>query len=282
MGIAPKELVAAIPASCSQVVDLVVTFLFLLPEGEVLLEELNDALGIAEVILLQLIDLVEGGLESSVGELAGLRVVLKHLVVEDAEVEGEAELDGVACGKIDAVGLLVGGLGLGLDRLELVVFGVLGDVAVVVTDHLHKEGLGLVRASLSEHFRVDHVNDFLAVSGELALNAALVLQKCAIELGVFRVSLDSRDGAAGSSLGGDKVLESDGKEVTLVGVDFASLLDEDSLKEIDHVVKALGLLSDTGEENLLFNLGHLLCFAGSKTLVFKFTNLSHLTPTLSI
>ena len=73
-------------ATSSKVVDLVVTLLFLLPEGEVLLEKLDDALGVTEVILLELIDLVQSGLQGGVCELTGLGVVLQHLVVEDAEV----------------------------------------------------------------------------------------------------------------------------------------------------------------------------------------------------
>ena len=55
---------------------MVVTLLFLLPEGEVLLEELDDALGVTEVILLELIDLVKSLLERVVGELASLGVIL--------------------------------------------------------------------------------------------------------------------------------------------------------------------------------------------------------------
>ena len=62
---------------------MVVTFLFLLPKGEVLLEEFDDALGVTEVVFLELIDLVECLLESVVGEFAGLGVILEHFIVED-------------------------------------------------------------------------------------------------------------------------------------------------------------------------------------------------------
>ena len=91
-------------AHSSEVVDLVGVLGLLLPEGEVLLEELDDALGVTEVVLLELVDLVERVLEGGVGELAGDLVVLHDLVVEDGEVEGKAELDGVAGRQGDSVG----------------------------------------------------------------------------------------------------------------------------------------------------------------------------------
>jgi hypothetical protein len=91
----------------SEVIDLVVTFFLFFPEGEVLLEEFNDALGVTEVVLLEFIDLVESILESLVSELAGSLVVLHDLVVEHGEVEGKAELDGVAWWEGDLVGLVV-------------------------------------------------------------------------------------------------------------------------------------------------------------------------------
>ena len=49
----------------SEVVDtLLVVLFFLFPEGEVLLEEFDDALGVTEIILLKLINLLESILES--------------------------------------------------------------------------------------------------------------------------------------------------------------------------------------------------------------------------
>ena len=232
---------------------VVVVLFFILPEGEILLEQLNDALSVAEVILLKLIDLIEGLLESGVSELTCASVVLENLVVEDGVVEGESELDGVAGGKIDGVSLLVGLLSLLLDILELSLLGVLGDVTIVVTYHLDEEGLGLVGAFGAEHAVVDHVDDLLAVSGELGLNLALVGEKCRVEFGVLGVLLDGGDGAACGAFAADQVLEGNGKEVALVGVDGASLDNEDFLKEIYHVFEAFGLLSDSSKENLFFD-----------------------------
>jgi len=236
---------------------LVVTFLFLLPEGEVLLEEFDDALGVTEVVFLELIDLIECLLESVVGEFAGLGVILEDFIVEDREVESESELDGVASGKIDAVGLFVGFLGLSLDFFKLVGLGILGDVAVVVTNHLDEEGLGLIGAVGVEDAAVDHIDDLLAVTHKLILDLLLVGKKGGVELRVLGVLLDGGNSAASSSLSGDEVLESDGQKVSLIGVNGATLDNEDLLEEVNHVFETLGLLGDTGEEYLLFNVGHL-------------------------
>ena len=180
-------------------------------------------------------------------------MVLEHLVVENGVVEGEAELDGVASGKIDGVSLLVCLLSLLLDFLKLILFSVLGDVTIIVTYHLHEEGLGLVGAFSAEHTVVDHINNLLAVSGELGFDLALVSEKCRVELGVLRVLLDGGDGAACGAFAADQVLEGNGEQVALVGVHRASLDNEDFLKEIHHVFEAFSLLSDSGKENLLFD-----------------------------
>ena len=241
----------------SQVVDLVIALLFLFPEGEVLLEELNDALGIAEVVLLELVDLVESLLESVISELASLGVILQDFVVEDGEVQGEAELDWVAWGKIDSVSLLVGYLGGLLDLLKLGVLGVLSDVTIVVTDHLDEESLGLIAALSVEDAVVDQVDDLLAVRLELFFDAGLVCEKGSVELAVLGVLLNGRDGAASGALAADEVLEGNGKEVALVGVDGAALGLEDLVEEVDHVFEALSLLGNSCEENVFFNLRHL-------------------------
>ena len=118
---------------------MVVTLLFLLPEGQVLLEELDDALGVTEVVFLELVDLVESFLEGVVSELAGNLVVLHHLVMEHGEVEGQAELDRVAWGQCNLVSFVICLESFLLNLLEQVSLCVFSDVAVVVTNHLDKE-----------------------------------------------------------------------------------------------------------------------------------------------
>jgi len=104
-------------------------------------------------------------------------VVLHDLVVEDGEVEGEAELDGVAGRQGDLVGCVVGLEGVRFGGFEVGTLGVLGNVTIVVADHLDEEGLGLTVAGFLEDVVGDHVDDALAVVAELLLDAGLVLGK---------------------------------------------------------------------------------------------------------
>ena len=90
----------------SEVIDSVVVVLLFLPESKVFLEKLDDALGVTEVILLELVDLVEGILEGLVGKCDGFLGVLLGLVVEHREVEGEAEMMGSQGGRLMSMACL--------------------------------------------------------------------------------------------------------------------------------------------------------------------------------
>ena len=191
----------------SQVVDLVVTILFLLPEGQVLLEEFDDALCVTEIVFLELVDLVKSFLEGVVSELAGNLVVLHHLVMENGEVEGQAELDGVAWGQYNLVSLVVRLKSFLLNLLKQVGFCIFSDVAVVVSDHLDKECLGFTLAGFLKNLGGDHVDDTLAIGNELGLNALLVVGEGVSIFGVFRILLNCGNRAAGGTFGADEVLE---------------------------------------------------------------------------
>ena len=260
----------------SKVVDLVGILLLLSPESQILLEEFNDGLGIAEVALLELVNLVEGVLEGLVGKVAGSLVVLHDLVVEDGEVEGEAELDGVAGGKGDLVGGVVGLEGVGFGGIEVGTLGVLGNVTIVVADHLDEEGLWLTVAGSLEYVGVDHVHDALAVVAELSFDAGLVLGKGIGEFGVLGVLLNCGNGAAGGALGADEVLEGNGEEVALVGGDIGTLLLHDLLELVNHILKALSLFGHTGKENVFFYVRHpifkiITITVNTLLTLFKFT-----------
>ena len=212
----------------SEVLDLVATvLLFLFPEGQVLLEELDDALGVTEIVFLEFVNLVQSVLESAISELAGGRVVLHDFVVEDREVKSKSKLDGVAGWEGNLVSFFISLECILLNLLELGTLSVFGDVAVVVTDHLHEEGLRLTIAGLSKDLVVNHVHNLLAIVGQLLLNFSLVAGKCFRELGVLGILLNCSNSAASSALGADEVLEGHRKEVALVGGDVSTLFLED-------------------------------------------------------
>jgi len=229
----------------SKVVNVVLLLFF--PESEVLLEEFDDALGIAELVLLELVNLVEGVLEGLVGQCDGRLGVLHGLVVEHGEVKGEAELDGAAGGQGDVHGILVGLQGLVLDLLKFISLGGLSHVAVVISDHLNKEAFGLtIGGSLSQDVVLDEVDNFLAVLLKFLFNSSLVDLECFVEFCVLGVLLDGLDRAAGSTLGADQIFKGHREEVTLVSADVGTLFHKDSLKELNHVVETLCLFGNTG------------------------------------
>ena len=80
---------------CSQILDSILLLLFL-PERKILLEKLDDGLGISEGLLINIIDLFERVREGSLSKLAGLLVVVHNLVVEDGEVKSKSKSNWVA------------------------------------------------------------------------------------------------------------------------------------------------------------------------------------------
>ena len=76
------------PIVCSEVLDGVL-LLFFLPEGEVLLEEFNDRLGVSESLLINVIDFLKSIRQGLLTKLTGLLVVVHHFVMEHGEVESQ-------------------------------------------------------------------------------------------------------------------------------------------------------------------------------------------------
>ena len=228
--------------------------LLFFPEGEVLLEEFDDGFGISEGLLIDVINLFEGIGESGFTELTGLLVVVHNLVVEDGEVKSKSKSDWVA--GVQGLGAGLGKLivleGSVLDGVELITFGALSNVSVVVTDHLVEESFGLI-GSGNTHARVlDDINDRDALVVKLLLDLLFVGTESIIEFGVFWVLFDGGDGSNGGSLGSDLVLESNGEEVSLFSGEILDLGFDNSLEVFDHIVKSLGLLGNSGHENVLF------------------------------
>ena len=181
-------------------------------------------------------------------------MVVHHLVVEHGEVQSETQSNWVAC-----VQTLGGGLGklivlegAILDGIELVLQGALGDVPVVVTDHLVEEGLGLIGGGDLHALVLDDVDDGDALIIELFLDLLLVGGEAVVELLVFWVLLDGADSPDGRSLRSNLVLESNGKEVSLLGGEVLVLVLDNLLKVEDHIVESFSLLGDSGHENIFF------------------------------
>jgi hypothetical protein len=143
-------------------------------------------------------------------------VVLHDFVVEDGEIQSETELDGIAWRESNLVSLVVGFESVLFNLLKKAILGVLGDVTVVVTNHLYEESFGLTIAALGKNFGVDHVDDALAVTSEFAFDGLLVGSESVGVLAVLGVLLDGGNCAASSAFGADEVLEGNREEIALV------------------------------------------------------------------
>ena len=87
---------------------------------------------------------------------------------------------------------------------------------------------------------------------EFLLNLFLVSTKAIVEFRVFWVLLNSTDGSNSGSLGANLVLETNREEVSLFGGEVLVLRFDNGLEVFDHIVKSLGLLGNSGHENILF------------------------------
>ena len=228
--------------------------LLFLPERKVLLEELDDGFGVSEGFFVDIIDLLKSIRQSLLSKFAGLLVVVHNFVVENGEVKGQSESDWVA--RVKGLRRLVGKLvvleGTVLDGIELITGGALSNISVIITDHLVEEGFGLVSGSLGHARVLDNFDDLDALIVEFLLDLLLVLSESFVELLVLWVLLDGTDSSNGGSLGADLVLETDGKQVSLLSGEILGFILNNSVKVEDHIVESFGLFSDSSHENVFF------------------------------
>ena len=191
---------------------------FFLPEGKVFFKKFNDRFGISERFLVDVVDLLKGLRKCVLSELDSLLLVAHHFVVENGEVESQSKSDWVA--SVKGLGSLAGKLvvlkGTVLDGIKLITGGALSNISVIITDHLVEEGFGLVSGSLGHARVLDNFDNLDALIVELLLDLLLVLSETFVELLVLWVLLDGTDSSNGGSLGADLVLETDGKQVSLL------------------------------------------------------------------
>ena len=181
--------------------------------------------------------------------------------VEDGEVEGEAEADGV--GRLEPVGvILLGHLGrlvvlfdgvLGGLAVVPLLLGDLGDVPVVVAGHLQVKDLGLdgrglavaVGGRFADELVLQQREHVAADRRELVLDLAHVLRADFLLHDVSAVPLlahrEGGEDAPRRTLRADHVLVRDGEEVAHLHRERA-LLFHNQLHELDHLLVPLRLL----------------------------------------
>merc|ERR1712125_293765 len=190
------------------------------PEREVVTQQLHDESGVLVRVLLDIVELRDGILESGARHFASLVWILEHLVLEDGIVECETETNWVSHCQVllgNLVSLLVsqprvfGRLGLGVAVTEL------SDVPVIVGLHLLVEDLRLASRRLTDEAVVQEtkngVADFLEFCFDFAAILFRVLGLLVVALRLFLL-FDARDNAPRSTAAADRVLVGHGEQVT--------------------------------------------------------------------
>jgi hypothetical protein len=153
-----------------------VLLLLLFPERKILLEKFDDALGISEGLLIDIVDLFEGVRQSLLTEFTGLLVVVHHFVMEHGEVESQTKSDWVAgiqtlrrgLGKLVVVQSTI------LHSIELVLVGALGNISVVISNHFVEESLGLIGGGNFHALLLNNIDNGDALVIKLTFNLLLV------------------------------------------------------------------------------------------------------------
>ena len=176
---------------------------------------------------MQFVELTSNGIvKGKLGEVASLIGGVQDFVVEDREVKGESETDGVGRGKVSGGDL--GGSLVGLQRevgstLAAVANGELSEVTVVVTLHLVVEDLGLARLSGLDEVLIENLEDVIADLGKLGLDLlAVLLDESDLGLVALRLLLllDRGDDSPRGTAGTNDVLVGDGQEIALLNGEF--------------------------------------------------------------
>lgn len=189
--------------------------------------------------------LVEGGLGQGDGLFGGIG----DLVVEDGEVEGQPQADGVRGLHLlfaDVHGLLVGFLGVVYRLLAVVPGGHLGQVSEIVALHLQVEDLALSIARLLDEILVQQGQHVLADPIQLPLHLLpILIHQLRFVIPLFGFVLDAGDDPPRRALAPHHVLVGNGQEVALLVGQLVPVFHH-RLHEVCHVLVALSLLGQLG------------------------------------
>merc|ERR1719221_504883 len=226
------------------------------PQGQIVTQQLHDQCGILVGILRDVVQLSDGIFKGCASHLASLIWIGQDLVLEDREVQRQAQANGMGHSKtlLSHLGCLLVCLAGTLCSSGLTVsVSEFSNVAIVVSFHFLVEDLGLVLRSLGDQVLVEQTQDRIADLLQLSLDLAAVLSSPRSVLIIslcLLLLLHTRDDAPSCTATAHGVLVGHGQQIALLhGQLLASTAD--LLHVIRHLIIPLSLLGQLGEVHVL-------------------------------
>ncbi len=221
------------------------------PEGKIVSEELHDESAVLVRVLVQSVEFGNGIIKRSLGKVTSTIRRAQDLVVENGEVEGQTQTNGVRGREINNSNILSGLVSD--ERLLSSLFPLsssreLGKVAPIVSLpdsiktprkllHLVIEDLGLSSGGRRDQMMIEDVEDIVANTRKLLFDpgpVVLDLHDMPFMPLVLFLLLNGRDDAPGGTAGTDDILVGNRKEVALLNRELNIQLSH-SLHGLDHL-----------------------------------------------
>lgn len=159
----------------SKILNVVISIFLFLPQCQILFQQLNDWLGISEVIFSNIINLFQCLLKTLICQLNSLFVIFHDFIVKDWEVQSKSQFDWVASMKLNFVCWLVGLESFFFNVFQFFVLGSLCNVPVVICNHLEEKSFCFILTTLRQNSWLNSLNDHLAIHIVTFFNFLLIL-----------------------------------------------------------------------------------------------------------
>ena len=247
------------------VITILIIFQLRSPKSQVVSHQLHDSSWVLVVALLNVFDVSNGIIEGGLGQLTSLLRIVLDLIIEDWEIEGQTESDWVSSlelglGKSQGLFISLKSLVSSLDvEFALSILNLeLSQISIVISLHFKEEDLSFVTLGSLDQSVLEELDDLHASMHQLTLDFSLdSLELLEILLFFGRISLGlllllkSVHDSPGSSLWSNGIFVGNREEVSLLGVEVDSSVDENS-HVVEHLRVSLNLFRNSSTVKKFF------------------------------